>query len=66
MDSTRLNAILAPNGNLSLNNHKITNLTTGTANSDAANTGQISAVSTSLNTFTGKFRASLVTVGVLN
>ncbi len=61
-----MNDILAPNGSLSLNNQKITNLTTGTVSSDAANTGQISTVSTSLNTFTAKFRASLVTVGILN
>jgi hypothetical protein len=66
LDTTRLNGILAPNGSLSLNSQKITNLATGTVSTDAANTGQITAVSTGLNTFTGKFRASLVTVGVLN
>ena len=44
-DTTPLNSITAPTADLSLNSHKITNLATPTANTDAATKAYVDSVS---------------------
>lgn len=62
-NTTKLNAIVVPNGNVDINNNKLINVQNGTSSGDSVNFSQLSATNTALSAFISRFQTGSINLG---